>query len=147
MSRHSQIAIAELAEIFAVLMGRAGGSSPSSRSAAVVNCNAALVDARGAERHHVHYDASAEHRRSGEVAIVIANISNTGFMATGAGGLGRGERVVVRLPVIGRIEAHVVWSSHERSGFHFERIVRPDDFVAVVAAMRARLARAVVAGD
>ena len=50
----------------------------------------------------------------------------------GRRGLERGERVIIRLPVIGRIEAHMIWSAGHRSGFQFERIVRLEDFAQMI---------------
>jgi hypothetical protein len=50
--------------------------------------------------------------------------------------LSRGDRVVVRLPVIGRIEAYCIWIADERAGFQFERIIRLDDFDAMMEALQ-----------
>jgi hypothetical protein len=66
----------------------------------------------------------------------IANISAHGFMIDGAPELARGDRVVVRLPVIGRIEAYCIWIADERAGFQFERIIRLDDFESVIEALQ-----------
>ena len=46
--------------------------------------------------------------------------------------LSRGDRVSVRLPVIGRIEAHCVWAVDTRAGFQLERIIRMPDFIAML---------------
>ena len=46
--------------------------------------------------------------------------------------MARGERVTIRLPQIGRIEAHMIWSTEDRAGFQFERILRLDDFMALI---------------
>lgn len=91
-----------------------------------------VTDLRRAVRHPVDHKVIGEHRRLGDVHLTIINISAHGFMATGGDALGRGERVVVRLPVVGRIEAHVIWASEDRTGFQFERIVRCDDFLKLV---------------
>ena len=55
-----------------------------------------------------------------------------GFMTDAAQDLSRGERVTIRLPAIGRIEAHVIWATDDRAGFQFERILRYEDFVAMI---------------
>ena len=91
-----------------------------------------VTDMRAAARHPVDFKVIGEHRQLGDVHILIVNISSQGFMAKGDHGLGRGERLVIRLPVIGRIEAHVIWTRDDRSGFQFERIVRGDDFVKLI---------------
>ena len=40
--------------------------------------------------------------------------------------------MIVRLPVIGRIEAYCIWIRDNRAGFQFERIIRVDDFLAMI---------------
>lgn len=91
-----------------------------------------ITDMRRAARHPVDHPVIAEHRRLGDLHLRIVNISAQGFMATGADDLSRGERVVIRLPVVGRIEAHQIWSTDERAGFQFERILRIDDFMKLI---------------
>jgi len=95
-----------------------------------------VTDMRRAMRHPVEQPVIGEHRHLGDVHLHIANISAHGFMATGTHPLQRGERIVIRLPVIGRIEAHVIWQTDERSGFQFERIIRLDDFNALIDALQ-----------
>lgn len=91
-----------------------------------------VTDLRRAARHPVDYRVIAEHRRLGDVTLHITNISAQGFMADADFGLDRGERLVMRLPVIGRIEAYLIWAHDDRAGFQFERIIRVDDFLQMV---------------
>lgn len=91
-----------------------------------------VTDKRRAARHPVDYTVIAEHRQLGDLHLHIINLSAQGFMAQGDLGLERGERLVMRLPVIGRIEAHLIWSHEGRAGFQFERIIRIDDFLKLV---------------
>ena len=72
----------------------------------------------------------------GDIELIISNISAHGFMADTPLDLGRGERVTVRLPNVGRIEAHLIWNTGERAGFQFERIIRLDDFAVMIQAMQ-----------
>jgi hypothetical protein len=44
----------------------------------------------------------------------------------------RGDRVELRLPVVGRLEALVIWTVEKRAGFQFERVVRLPDFLALL---------------
>ena len=74
----------------------------------------------------------AEHRERGDLPMHIVNVSAQGFMIDNAGDLGRGDRVVIRLPAIGRIEAYCIWIRDERAGFQFERLLRLDDFMAMI---------------
>lgn len=94
----------------------------------VAGAQLSVTDMRRAARHPVDYKVIGEHRQLGDIHLQIVNISSYGFMAKGEHGLGRGERVTIRLPVIGRIEAHLIWAHEERSGFQFERIIRLDEF-------------------
>lgn len=89
-------------------------------------------DKRRATRHPVDYNVVAEHRQLGDLDLHIVNLSAQGFMVQGEVPLDRGERLVMRLPVIGRIEAHMIWAHEGRAGFQFERIIRIDDFLALV---------------
>lgn len=91
-----------------------------------------VTDMRSAARHPVDHKVIGEHRQLGDVQVRIVNISAQGFMAKGDHGLSRGERLVIRLPVVGRIEAHVIWIRDDRSGFQFERIIRGDDFLKLI---------------
>ncbi|MBS0254722.1 MAG: PilZ domain-containing protein [Proteobacteria bacterium] len=95
-----------------------------------------VTEMRQAARHPVEYKAIAEHRRLGDIHLTITNVSAQGFMTSGALELGRGERLVVRFPKVGRIEAHLIWITGERCGFQFERIIRVDDFLAMIEALQ-----------
>ena len=99
-----------------------------------------VTDLRQATRHPVEFRVIAEHRRLGDVPMMIINISAHGFMigeaAGNAAALDRGERVTIRLPRVGQIEAHVIWISGVRAGFQFERIIRLDDFTTMIAALQ-----------
>lgn len=91
-----------------------------------------VTDLRHAVRHPVDYKVIGEHRRRGDLPLHIVNMSAHGFMTNGETGLQRGERVTIRLPEIGRIEAHVIWIAETRCGFQFERIIRFDDFKRMI---------------
>ena len=93
-------------------------------------------DVRQSNRYPVNRRFKGEHRRHGDIELHVANVSTYGFMTATETGLSRGERVVIRLPHIGRIEAHLIWTLHERAGFQFERIIRSDDFALMVEAMQ-----------
>lgn len=95
-----------------------------------------VTDLRRAARHPVDHPVIGEHRQLGDVHLHIVNLSAHGFMVQGETSLSRGERVVIRLPVIGGIEAHVIWQTDDRTGFQFERIIRLDDFVALIDAVQ-----------
>lgn len=95
-----------------------------------------ITDLRRATRHPVDFKVIAEHRTLGDLHIHVVNISAQGFMAQGEAPLGRGERVTIRLPEIGRIEAHVIWLTDDRSGYQFERILRMEDFLHMIETLQ-----------
>jgi hypothetical protein len=95
-----------------------------------------VTDLRRAARHPVDYPVIGEHRERGDLSLHVANVSAHGFMIDSSPGLERGDRITIRLPAIGRIEAHVIWTMDERAGFQFERIIRFDDFVKMIDLMQ-----------
>ena len=95
-----------------------------------------VTDQRRATRHPVDFPVIGEHRTRGDLHMHISNVSAHGFMIDRAPEFGRGDRVVVRLPEIGRIEAYCIWTADERAGFQFERIIRVDDFDTMIEAMQ-----------
>ncbi len=97
-----------------------------------VGAQLSVTDMRRAARHPVDCPVIGEHRRLGDMHLHIVNISAQGFMVDGAVPLGRGERVTIRLPKVGRIEAHLIWVGEDRAGFQFERIIRPEDFFVLI---------------
>lgn len=97
-----------------------------------------VTDLRRATRYPVQLPVIGEHRLHGDLMFSITNVSMTGFMATGVPTLGKGERVTIRLPQIGRIEAFLVWASDERAGFQFERVIRQDDLLRMVKSLLPR---------
>ncbi|MEO5605377.1 MAG: PilZ domain-containing protein [Novosphingobium sp.] len=98
----------------------------------VAGAQLSVTDLRRAARHPVDFPVIGEHRQLGDVHMHIVNISAHGFMTEGQSGLTRGERITIRLPGIGRIESHMIWSTEDRAGFQFERILRLDDFVGLI---------------
>ena len=95
-----------------------------------------VTDLRRAARHPVDYKVIGEHRRLGDVHLHVVNVSAHGFMVKGELDLTRGERVIIRLPELGRIEAHLIWIAEGRAGFQFERIVRFEDFMRMIDALQ-----------
>jgi hypothetical protein len=95
-----------------------------------------VTDLRRAARHPVDYPVIGEHRQRGDVMMHVVNVSANGFMVDGMLELGKGERVTIRLPAIGRIEAFLIWNNGERAGFQFERILRLEDFIKMIDALQ-----------
>lgn len=101
-----------------------------------VGAQLSVTDLRHAARHPVDFPVMAEHKRRGDLKLHISNMSAHGFMVDDTNGLARGDRVIIRLPELGRIEAYVMWVRDNRAGFQFERIIRLDDFIRVIEALQ-----------
>ena len=95
-----------------------------------------VPDLRRSTRHPVDFPVIGEHRDRGDMKLHITNISAHGFMVDGPPELERGDRVILRLPLIGRIEAYCIWVTADRAGFQFERIIRLDDFVTMIGELQ-----------
>ena len=89
-------------------------------------------DLRRATRFPVDFETVCEFHPDQEKLIRITNISAHGLMVSETLDMEKGDRVIVRLPVAGRIEAFLVWSHQGRCGFEFERVIREPDFVAML---------------
>jgi hypothetical protein len=101
-----------------------------------VGAQLSVTDLRRAARHPVDFPVIAEHHVRGDVKLHIANLSAHGFMVDAVEGVERGDRVIVRLPEIGRIEAYCIWTRDQRAGFQFERIIRLDDFMRIIESLQ-----------
>lgn len=95
-----------------------------------------ITEQRSASRHSVDFPVIGEHRRLGDIHVHIVNISAHGFMMSGTLPLERGERITIRLPIVGRIEAHIIWVTEGRAGFQFERLIRLDEFPKLINAIQ-----------
>lgn len=94
--------------------------------------NLSVTDMRRTARHPVDYPVIVEHFEHGDLKLHVCNLSAHGFMIDDAHQLSRGNRIIIRLPVVGRIEAYVIWIRDSRAGFQFERIIRLDDFIGII---------------
>jgi len=97
------------------------------------------LDLRRAARHRADHTAIAESKTHGDQKMHIVNVSAHGFMIDNNEKFQRGDRIELRLPAIGRIEAHLIWAVQERAGFQFERVVRLPDFLALLEEICPRL--------
>ena len=97
-----------------------------------VGANLSVTDMRRAARHPVDFPVIVEHFQQGDLELHVCNLSANGFMVDDAHRLARGDRIIIRLPLVGRIEAYCIWTRDVRAGFQFERIIRVDDFIAMI---------------
>ena len=90
------------------------------------------AELRSKARLRANHKVIAENRQHVERTIHIVNVSANCFMIDGNPGYQRGERVELRLPVIGMIEALVTWTVEQRVGLQFERALSLPDFLALL---------------
>ncbi len=95
-----------------------------------------VTDMRRASRHPVDFSVIAEHLMHGDVKLHVSNISAHGFMIDNVEKIDRGDRLIIRLPTVGRIEAYCIWVTDDRAGFQFERIIRLDNFQSMIQEMQ-----------
>jgi hypothetical protein len=98
-------------------------------------------DLRRATRFPVDFETICEVHPDEEIRVHIANISANGMMLDDPIDMAKGDRITVRLPVTGRIEAYLVWSHQGRHGFKFERVIREPDFVEMLDKINSLSAR------
>ena len=91
-----------------------------------------VTDLRRSTRHPVDFRVIGENRDAEDMELHVTNISAHGFMIDTRPHFSRGDRIVIRLPQIGRIEAYCIWMTEDRAGFQFERILRLDDFQRMI---------------
>ncbi len=103
-------------------------------------------DLRRAARHRADHKVIVESKKHGDLPVHIINVSAHGFMTDDNDIFQRGDRVEMRLPEVGRIEAHVIWIVDNRAGFQFERVIRLPDFLKMLNTLSPRLRDAVKRG-
>jgi hypothetical protein len=96
-------------------------------------------DLRRAARHRADYSVLVESKAHGDQRIHIINISAHGFMTDDNSIFSRGDRIDLRLPEVGRIEAHLIWTVDNRAGFQFERVIRVAEFLGMLDKVSPRL--------
>ena len=95
-----------------------------------------VTDLRRSARHPVDFRVAAEQLPDSTTTLQIRNISSCGFMIDNAAELSRGDRMLLALPGMGKIEAYCMWTVDTRAGFQFERIIRPAEFNRVLREMQ-----------
>jgi hypothetical protein len=100
--------------------------------------NLSIVDQRRVARRRIDVTLLGEHRVRGDIRLKLVNISTDGFMVADTDMMDRGDRLMIRLPVVGYIEAFCLWVSDSRAGFQFERPIRANEFHEMLATMERR---------
>lgn len=94
-----------------------------------------IADMRHDRRRSVDRTVSGEHRWLGDVNLRLTDLSRLGTMVAARSGIERGDRVVLHLPNVGRIEALCLWTRYQKAGLQFERPLYRHEIEGLIAAM------------
>ncbi|MBB3588738.1 PilZ domain-containing protein [Sphingomonas sp. BK481] len=92
-------------------------------------------ETRSEPRDEVMHRTQATNGTGSAFKLILVNVSPSGLMARCDGVLDAGERLHVRMPIVGDILAHVRWSLGGRIGCAFDRSIPPKAYYAMLAAM------------
>jgi hypothetical protein len=93
------------------------------------------ADKRELPRDEVHYRSRATLPDGQTVQVLVVNMSARGLMARCDAPLREGDRVRVRLPVIGTVAGEVRWALGGRFGCELETTIPLADYMLVLAGM------------
>jgi len=99
----------------------------------VANAAIRIDEGRVLPRDEVHYRARATREDDDEVLLLLVNMSAGGLAARCGASFAIGERVVLTLPVVGRVPAECRWCLGGRAGFQFEPAVPLPDYLLMLA--------------
>jgi hypothetical protein len=86
-----------------------------------------------------YFPTTAEIENHGEIHLIVRNIAVSSAMCASRAMLSQGDRLMLRLPRAGRIEALVAWIVDQRIGLRFERPIKLHEFNKMIVAMKATL--------
>lgn len=95
----------------------------------------AVRDARGEPRDEVMHRTHALDADGRTVKLVLVNMSANGLMARCAGDPISGDRLRIRLPILGYVDAIVRWSLGGRVGCELERTIPLADYYSMLMVM------------
>jgi PilZ domain len=67
------------------------------------------------------------------------NISADGLLMRFERGLDVGDMVILRMPIVGRIAARVIWSLGGKTGVQFDRMIPVQDYLPLLKALGVRV--------
>ena len=98
-------------------------------------CATAVRDARGEPRDEVMHRTHALDGDGHTLKLVLVNMSANGVMARCDGDPAAGNRLRIRLPVLGYVDAVVRWSLGGRVGCELERTIPLVDYYTMLMVM------------
>jgi hypothetical protein len=67
------------------------------------------------------------------------NISADGLLMRFERGLDVGDLIILRMPIVGRIAARVIWSLGGKTGVQFDRMIPVQDYLPLLKALGVRV--------
>jgi hypothetical protein len=95
----------------------------------------AVRDARGEPRDEVMHRTHALDGDGRTIKLVLVNMSANGLMARCESDPSAGDRLRIRLPILGYVDAVVRWSLGGRIGCEFERTIPLSDYYGMLTLM------------
>jgi hypothetical protein len=95
----------------------------------------AVRDARGEPRDEVMHRTHALDGEGRTIKLVLVNMSANGLMARCEGEPNAGDRLRIRLPILGYVDAVVRWSLGGRIGCELERTIPLSDYYGMLLIM------------
>jgi hypothetical protein len=104
------------------------------RQAGAVNASKPWRNPREVKRDEVDFCVSMRRPREGRADARVVNLSPQGFMVRTDAFFQAGEAVLIDLPVVGEIQAKVIWALGGRVGAQLATPIASDDYEQLLAA-------------
>jgi hypothetical protein len=95
----------------------------------------AVRDARGEPRDEVMHRTHALDGDGRTIKLVLVNMSANGLMARCEGEQSAGDRLRIRLPILGYVDAIIRWSLGGRIGCELERTIPLAEYYTMLTVM------------
>ncbi len=100
--------------------------------------NVMPAEQRDAEREDVFYRTRCTTADGSVEPAQVVNISASGFMARSEGDFAEGDRITIRLPVVGAVAAEVRWALGGRIGCRFEEMIGLAPYLSLLSELVAQ---------
>lgn len=96
-----------------------------------------ITEMRRSSRLAVNHTAPGIHPIIGAVLLAIENISAVGFKVRARNGIGPGDRLLINLPRLGRLQALCISTKNQQARFLFDSPIPSGQFEPMIASMKA----------
>ncbi|HSQ99702.1 MAG TPA: PilZ domain-containing protein [Sphingomicrobium sp.] len=97
-----------------------------------------IIDQRRAARRRIEVEILGHHRARGDIRLRLVNISTDGFSVRDFVEMDRGDRLMIRLPIVGYRESFCLWVADGCAGLQFERPIRMNEFSEMMTMIQGR---------